>query len=107
VLREPSAFLRSFREAMLEQGFPLSTQRQSFAYVADDSWLVDYDALLGAYPTLLETMGIDPAQAPPWEDFRLNVTGSALLNRLRRSALLKSLRHPLSRRRDNEERSSS
>jgi len=58
-------------------------------------------------PTLLETMGIDPAQAPPWEDFRLNVTGSALLNRLRRSALLKSLRHPLSRRRDNEERSSS
>ena len=124
VLRKPSSFLRSYREAMLEQGFPPSPHRQSFAYVADDSWLVDYDALLGVYrqmlgadhvvaldyerelqrygsiiPAILEAIGFDHAQAPGWEDFRLNVSGSALLNRLRRSALLKGLRRPSRRQR--------
>jgi len=124
VLRKPSSFLRSYREAMLEQGFPPSSDRQSFAYVADDSWLVDYDALLGVYrqklgadhvvaldyerelqrygsiiPAILEAMGFDHARAPGWEDFRTNVSGWALLNRLRRSALLKRLRRPLRRQR--------
>ena len=109
---------------MLAQGFPPSPHRQSFAYVADDSWLVDYDALLGVYrqmlgadhvvaldyerelqrygsiiPAILEAIGFDHAQAPGWEDFRLNVSGSALLNRLRRSALLKGLRRPSRRQR--------
>jgi hypothetical protein len=109
VLREPESFLRSYREMMLELGFPPSRHRTSFAYVADDSWLVDYDALLDAYravlgadrvialgyetamqrhgsiiPAILEATGFDPAGIPAWEGFQRNVTHSAPAKRVAR-----------------------
>ena len=48
-LREKDDFLRSWGEHLTRDGFVLSDDPTSFAYVKPDSWLADYDDLLGAY----------------------------------------------------------
>lgn len=48
-LRDPAAFLRSYRAQLEATGFPPSADPASFAFVEEGSWLVDHDALLGAY----------------------------------------------------------
>ena len=48
-LRSPAGFLSSWRQHLEHDFFRRSSDPGSFAYVADDSWLVDYDALKGAY----------------------------------------------------------
>jgi hypothetical protein len=48
-LRERSDYLRSWAEHLTRDGFTLSDDPNSFAYVQPDSWLADYDSLLAAY----------------------------------------------------------
>jgi hypothetical protein len=48
-LRSPAGFLSSWRQHLEHDFFRRSSDPGSFAYVADDSWLVDYDALKSAY----------------------------------------------------------
>lgn len=48
-LRDKADFLRSYTRQLQKQGFATSSEQGSFAYVEDDSWLVDYDALVDAY----------------------------------------------------------
>jgi len=94
VLREPASFLLSYRKTLTRSGFNFSSYRESFAYVEDDSWLVDYDSLLAVYrkvlgsdrvmsvqyepalerygsiiPALLGAIGFSPSEIPPWRDF--------------------------------------
>lgn len=96
-LRERSSFLRSYRQALAKAGFPASPHRESFAYVADDSWLVDYGALLRVYrgalgaervvaidyeralqrdgsiiPGILDACGADRSKAPSWNGYWCN-----------------------------------
>ena len=49
VTRRPEDFLRSWREQLTRDGFTESTDPRSFAYLASDSWLVDYDEILRVY----------------------------------------------------------
>lgn len=97
VLRERSSFLRSYREWLAEVGIPASPYHESFAYVADDSWLADYAALLGAWrrtlgadrvvevdyeetlrrsgsviPGILAACGADPSETPQSDGFWYN-----------------------------------
>jgi hypothetical protein len=99
VLRERASFLRSYGRALADAGFPPSPYRESFAYVEEDSWLVNYDALLGVYrevlgtdrvaavgyeraiechgsiiPAILAACGFHESQLPPWNGFRDNTT---------------------------------
>jgi len=53
VLRDRMDYLQSYRRTMESLGFPPSSFPRSFAYVEDDSWLLDYDALLAPYRTVL------------------------------------------------------
>jgi len=48
-LRDKAAFLRSYRRELLRMGLPLSSDPESYAYCESDSWLIDFDALIGAY----------------------------------------------------------
>ena len=48
-LRSPAGFLSSWKQHLEHDFFRRSNDPTSFAYVADDSWLVDYDALKRAY----------------------------------------------------------
>lgn len=48
-LRQPEQYLRSWAEHLTRDGFALSDDPHSFAYVQPDSWLADYDSLLAAY----------------------------------------------------------
>ena len=48
-LRDKAEFLRSYRNQLLRFGLPLSADRDSYTYCEHDSWLVDFDALVGAY----------------------------------------------------------
>ena len=48
-LRERNDYLRSWAEHLTRDGFTLSDDPNSFAYVQPDSWLADYDSLLAAY----------------------------------------------------------
>lgn len=48
-LRNPKAFLRSYSAQIRQMGFQFSSDKTSFAYCEADSWLADYDALVGAY----------------------------------------------------------
>jgi hypothetical protein len=101
-LREPGAFLRSYRDQLTALGFELSDDRDSFAYVGEDSWLVDYEALLGGYrrwfgadrvhvidfdadadtgaegsiiPAFGDLLGIPRASLPPLDTYFLNRAG--------------------------------
>ena len=48
-LRQRDEYLRSWAEHLMRDGFALSDNPDSFAYVQPDSWLADYDSLLTAY----------------------------------------------------------
>jgi hypothetical protein len=96
-LREPASFLASHRHTIARRGETPSTYRDLYTYVEPDSWLVDYESLLGVYrrvfgddqvvsfsyeeamaqhgstiPGVLEGLGVDPAGLPAWETYRLN-----------------------------------
>lgn len=96
-LRSADGFLRSWKQHLEHDFFRRSSDPSSFAYVADDSWLVDYGALKSAYsaafggrltivdydaclardgsiiPALVETFSDTPLDAlPDWRDYRLN-----------------------------------
>ncbi len=100
-LRDKTAFLRSYRQQLEATGFPRSTDPSSFAYVEDDSWLLDYDALLAGYrqwfgdqhveaidydatmaadgsviPAFAERIGIDRAYLPALDPYFVNQAGS-------------------------------
>ena len=96
-LRSPAGFLGSWKQHLEHDFFRRSNDPQSFAYVGDDSWLVDYDGLITAYKTVfkgpftvidydaaLERNGsvlpaligsftnVPLADLPDWHDYRLN-----------------------------------
>jgi hypothetical protein len=48
-LRDKAAFLRSYRRQLLRMKLTLSSDPESCAYCENDSWLTDFDALIGAY----------------------------------------------------------
>lgn len=100
-LRQPSSFLPSYRSQLLATGFEPSDDPTSFAYLAADSWLLDYDALAAGYcrqfgasnvhvldyddavardgsviPAFCDVLGIPRASLPPLDRYRLNATGS-------------------------------
>ncbi|MBM3729745.1 MAG: hypothetical protein FJW44_02840 [Actinobacteria bacterium] len=50
-LRSPAGFLSSWKQHLEHDFFRRSNDPASFAYVATDSWLVDYDSLKDAYKT--------------------------------------------------------
>lgn len=125
-LRNPEGFLRSWAGHLTRDGYRLSNDPSSFAYVGSDSWLVDYPALLSAYrnvfgmakvrvidyddahqrygsviPSLMgEIVGVE-AMIPDWNGARMNV--GVEVERSRRDPagrldrrLLRLMRHPLS-----------
>jgi hypothetical protein len=53
-LRSPAGFLSSWKQHLEHDFFRRSSDPGSFAYVADDSWLVDYDALKNAFTGAFE-----------------------------------------------------
>lgn len=102
-LREPSAYLRSYREQLRATGFELSTDPTSFAYTEPDSWLVDYDALIASFagrfgadhvhaldydvtmksdgtviPAFAELLGIERSDLPPLDRYFVNRSGTHL-----------------------------
>ena len=46
VTRRREDFLRSWREQLTRDGFAMSPDPSSFAYLESDSWLVDYDEII-------------------------------------------------------------
>ena len=103
VLRQREAFLRSYTEQLAATDFDTSEDPSSFAYVEPDTWLVDYDALVGGYrrhfgaenvevldfdaiiaaegsilPAFARLLGLDPATLPPLERYMLNRAGQHL-----------------------------
>ena len=97
VTRRPADFLRSWREQLTRDGFSESSDPNSFAYLDADSWLVDYDAILGSYrqvfgddrvhhvdydaalsrdsniiPAVMEHVVDDVSLLPEWRDVRRN-----------------------------------
>ena len=112
-LREPSAFLRSYANELSTQGFERSFVQGSFAYVEDDSWLIDYERMLSVYrgvlgpdrvhvvdyetamrqdgstlPAVMAGCGAQAAQLPDWEQFQFNSSGTRarrVIERLRRT----------------------
>jgi hypothetical protein len=48
-LREKSSFLRSYRLQLIKMGMSFSDDPNSFAYVQDDTWLLEYDDLINIY----------------------------------------------------------
>lgn len=95
-LRNPRGFLDSWKQHLEHDFFRRSNDPTSFAYVHDDSWLVDYAALEAAYRAVFADMevidydaalshdgSIIPALAatftdrpidelPSWDTYRLN-----------------------------------
>jgi hypothetical protein len=112
-LRNPSDFLRSYRAMLARRREDPSLYAASYRYVEPDSWLVDYDALLGVYrrvlgedavvafpyeqaleehgstiPSVLSSLGIESDGLPPWEDHWRNESPASprLLARVRLAA---------------------
>jgi hypothetical protein len=48
-LREKSSFLRSYRSHLIRTGYSLSDVPNSYAYVQDDTWLLEYHDLINIY----------------------------------------------------------
>jgi hypothetical protein len=125
-LRNPEGFLRSWAGHLTRDGYRLSTDPSSFAYVGADSWLVDYPTLLSAYrnafgmakvrvvdyddahqrfgsviPALMgEIVGVE-AMLPEWSGARKNVGVEVEQSRRNSAAridrrLLRLARHPIS-----------
>jgi hypothetical protein len=101
VLRDEAEFLASYRSQLAGTGFDPSDDPASFAYVEEDSWLLDHDALLDGYrrwfgvdhvvaldygeamradgtiiPAFTDVLGIDRAALPPLNSYRLNQSGA-------------------------------
>lgn len=100
-LREPAAFLRSYRSQLEGTGFEPSADPTSFAYLEADSWLLDHDAIVSGYrrafgeahvtvldydeimasdgtviPAFTDLLGIARASLPPLDAYRLNRSGA-------------------------------
>ena len=100
MLRDREAFLASYRKEMLKHGWRPSTRRDSFAYVEDDTWLIDFDALIGVYtnefgtdhvtvlsyeesmathgstiPAIAAASGLPVDEIPAWNDTWHNASG--------------------------------
>lgn len=100
-IREPAAFLRSYRSQLHGTGFEPSDDPTSFAYLEPDSWLLDHDALLAGYrrcfgeanvevldyealmqhdgtviPAFAELLGIPRSSLPSLDGYRLNQAGA-------------------------------
>lgn len=96
-LRSPEGFLSSWKQHLEHDFFRRSADPTSFAYVGNDSWLVNYDQLRGAYASVfanpLTIVDYDAAMArdgsiipalvssftdvavadlPDWKGYRLN-----------------------------------
>jgi hypothetical protein len=96
-LRSPEGFLRSWKSHLEHDFFQRSTDPTSFAYVENDTWLVDYETLVNGYrhwfgaddvtvvdydsamaahgsviPALTATFFPVGASLPGWETYRLN-----------------------------------
>jgi hypothetical protein len=65
VLRNPRDFLASYTAMLARQGFSPSRYHESFSYVQDDTWLVRYDELVGAYRNVI---GADRVHVVPYDD---------------------------------------
>jgi hypothetical protein len=99
-LREPAAYLRSYTAQLARMGIAPSDDPASIAYVEPDSWLVDGDALVGAYravfddvrvldydaccaadhtviPSLTDVLGIPRGALPPLDRWFANRTNEA------------------------------
>jgi len=112
-LRDPTAYLDSYRRMMAARGDQPSRYAESFHYVEPDTWLVDFDGLLAAYrrafgadavevfdyegalaqhgstiPGVLDAFGIDPEAWPSWRGFWTNAAPPppSLRQRARRRA---------------------
>ena len=125
-LRNPEGFLQSWAGHLTRDGYRLSNDPSSFAYVGTDSWLVDFPALLSAYrnvfgmakvrvidyddahqrfgsviPALMgEIVGVE-AMIPEWSRARKNVGVEVEQSRRDPAGrldrrLLRLARHPLS-----------
>jgi hypothetical protein len=119
-LRDEADFLASYREAIRRWGESPSRYRSSHKYVEPDTWLVQWDDMLGVWrgvlgeesvvtfsyeesmsrrgstiPSVLEALGIDSRRLPPWDGFTANVTREAHQAPSRGSALLSALRRRL------------
>lgn len=100
-LREPAAFLRSYRSQLEGTGFEPSADPTSFAYLEADSWLLDHDAIVSGYrrafgeahvtvldydeimasdgtviPAFTDLLGIARTSLPPLDAYRLNRSGA-------------------------------
>lgn len=53
-LRSRAGFLSSWKQHLEHDFFRRSNDPESFAYVADDSWLVDYESLKNCYATVFQ-----------------------------------------------------
>lgn len=96
-LRSPRGFLDSWKSHLEHDFFRRSNDPTSFSYVKEDSWLVDYESLTGAYrrrfghdnvtivdydramaehgsvvPALAATFLPADAALPEWRNYRLN-----------------------------------
>jgi hypothetical protein len=96
-IRRADGFLGSWKQHLEHDFFRRSNDPRSFAYVANDSWLVDYNGLIAAYkavftgkfttidydtaltrdgsvlPALIESFTAVPtANLPDWRNYRLN-----------------------------------
>jgi hypothetical protein len=97
-LRNPANFLNSYREEMKKHRLPIHIDKDSFAYVEDDSWLLDFDERIGNFraafgsdnvtvldydremhdagnviPSFLRVLGVETQFSPQdWSLFRLN-----------------------------------
>ena len=98
-LREPKAWLTSYKRQMVKTHLPASDDPTSCTYVEPDTWLLDFDGMLAAWrrvlgdehviaisyeqvvtefgstiPGIMQAFGLDPAIIPGGSDVRLNVT---------------------------------
>jgi hypothetical protein len=98
-LRDPQDYLRSYRAQVEKMGYAPSRYPESFNYVEPDTWLIDFDRLLGAYtdafgpesvtvlsyedalaahgsaiPAVAEAAGLAIADLPDWQEYWLNPT---------------------------------
>ena len=96
-IRSAAGFLDSWKQHLEHDFFRRSNDPSSFAYVGDDSWLVDYESLKNAYgttfhgrltvidydaclvrdgsiiPALMTTFtDVSPDALPEWRNYRLN-----------------------------------
>ncbi len=57
-LRDSAGFLASYRSEMTKHRMPPTIERDSFAYTADDSWLVDFESRLASFRKAFGTQNV-------------------------------------------------